>query len=86
MNQVRIGKFIAEARKKQNLTQEKLAESLGITKNAVSKWERGLCLMDMSLLRPLSEILKWDSYRRIYRKQWYRKKEWRKYYKINWTN
>ncbi len=58
MNQVRIGKFIAEARKKQNLTQEKLAESLGITKNAVSKWERGLCLMDMSLLRPLSEILK----------------------------
>ena len=50
MNQERIGKFIAEYRKKQNLTQEQLAVKLGITKNAVSKWERGLSLMDMSLL------------------------------------
>lgn len=57
MNQERIGKFIAKHRKKQNLTQEELAEKLGITKNAVSKWERGLCLMDMSLLEPLSKIL-----------------------------
>ena len=40
------------------MTQEQLAEQLGITKNAVSKWERGLCLMDMSLLEPLSKILK----------------------------
>ncbi len=57
MNQEKIGKFIANARKEKNLTQEELAEKLGITKNAVSKWERGLCLMDMSLLKPLSEIL-----------------------------
>ena len=57
MDQVQIGKFIAERRKLKGLTQEKLAEILGITKNAVSKWERGLCLMDMSLLKPLSEIL-----------------------------
>ena len=57
MNQERIGRFIANARKEKNLTQEDLAEKLGITKNAVSKWERGLCLMDMSLLKPLSEIL-----------------------------
>lgn len=57
MNQERIGKFIAKQRKLKNLTQEELAEKLGITKNAVSKWERGLCLMDMSLLKPLSEIL-----------------------------
>lgn len=57
MNQERIGKFIAETRKKNNLTQEQLAEKLGISKNAVSKWERELCLMDMSLLKPLSEIL-----------------------------
>ena len=57
MNQERIGKFIAEYRKKQNLTQEQLAVKLGITKNAVSKWERGLSLMDMSLLEPLSNIL-----------------------------
>ena len=40
-----------------NLTQEQLAERLNISKNAVSKWERGICLMDMSLLKPLSEIL-----------------------------
>ena len=57
MNQDKIGKFIAEQRKNKNLTQEELAEKLSITKNAVSKWERGLCLMDMSLLKPLSEIL-----------------------------
>ena len=57
MNQEKIGKFIAESRKEKKLTQEELAEKLGITKNAVSKWERGLCLMDMSLLKPLSDIL-----------------------------
>ncbi len=57
MNQEKIGKFIANQRKLKELTQEELAEKLGITKNAVSKWERGLCLMDMSLLKPLSEIL-----------------------------
>ena len=57
MNQEKIGKFIAELRKQKKLTQEQLAEKLGITKNAVSKWERGLGLMDLSLLKPLSEIL-----------------------------
>lgn len=57
MNQERIGKFIAEQRKVKSLTQEQLAEKLGISKNAVSKWERGICLMDMSLLNPLSKIL-----------------------------
>jgi transcriptional regulator with XRE-family HTH domain len=57
MNQEKIGRFIQEHRKNKNLTQEQLAEKLGITKGAVSKWERGLSLMDMSLLKPLSEIL-----------------------------
>ena len=57
MNQEKIGKFIAELRKEKNLTQEQLVQKLNITKNAVSKWERGLCLMDMSLLKPLSSIL-----------------------------
>lgn len=57
MNQEKIGKFIAEHRKKQNLTQQELAEQLGISTNAVSKWERGICLMDMSLLKPLGKIL-----------------------------
>lgn len=57
MDQKKIGQFIRECRKEKGLTQEQLAEQLGISKNAVSKWERGLCLMDMSLLKPLSEIL-----------------------------
>ena len=42
---------------KLGLTQEQIAEKLGVSINAVSKWERGLCLMDMSLLKPLSQIL-----------------------------
>lgn len=57
MNQEKIGKFIAELRKEKSLTQSELAEKLNITKNAVSKWERGLSMMDISLLKPLSEIL-----------------------------
>ena len=54
---MKIGNFIANCRKDKKLTQEQLAEKLNISKNAVSKWERGICLMDMSLLKPLSEIL-----------------------------
>ncbi len=57
MNQEKIGKFIQECRKNKKLTQEQLAEKLKVSTNAVSKWERGLCLMDMSLLKPLSEML-----------------------------
>ena len=41
MNQIKIGRFIAECRKKNNLTQMQLAERLGITDRAVSKWETG---------------------------------------------
>ena len=57
MDKVKIGQFIANCRKDKKLTQEQLAEKLNVSKNAVSKWERGICLMDMSLLKPLSEIL-----------------------------
>ena len=57
MDQEKIGKFISVSRKNKNLTQEQLAEKLDVSTNAVSKWERGICLMDMSLLKPLSEIL-----------------------------
>lgn len=57
MDQKKIGEFIAALRKEKKLTQEQLAEKLNITKNAVSKWERGISLMDLSLLKPLSEIL-----------------------------
>ena len=53
MNQEKIGKFIAECRKNKNMTQAELAEKLNISTNAVSKWERGLCLMDMSLFSAL---------------------------------
>lgn len=60
MNQEHIGSFIAIKRKENNLTQGELAEKLGVSINAVSKWERGLCLMDMSLLKPLSKILNVD--------------------------
>lgn len=57
MNQEKIGKFIALCRKDNNLTQEQLAKKLGISDRAVSKWENGKCLMDISLLKPLSELL-----------------------------
>ena len=57
MDQKKIGKFIAELRKEKSLTQEDLANKLGITKNAVSKWERGLSMMDVSLLKPVCELL-----------------------------
>ena len=58
MDQEKIGKFIANCRKKQNLTQEQLAEKLDISKNAVSKWERGLNLPDASIMKELCAILK----------------------------
>lgn len=57
MDQEKIGKFIAEKRKEKNLTQGELAEKLEVSINTVSKWERGICMMDMSLLKPLSKIL-----------------------------
>lgn len=58
MNQEKIGKFIAECRKKQNLTQEQLAEKLNITYKAVSKWECGKGLPDASIMLDLCSILK----------------------------
>lgn len=57
MNQEKIGKFIAENRKNKNLTQEKLSEKLGVSINAVSKWERGLNLPDTGLMQELCKIL-----------------------------
>ena len=57
MNEEKIGKFISRKRKLKNLTQKELANKLHITDKAVSKWERGLSLPDISVLIPLSEIL-----------------------------
>ena len=57
MNQIMIGKFIAERRKKVNLTQMQLAEKLGITDKAISKWERGVSMPDTSIMLELCDIL-----------------------------
>jgi len=57
MNQIKIGKFIAECRKKANLTQMQLAEKLGITDKAISKWERGMAMPDTSIMLELCDIL-----------------------------
>ena len=57
MNQLRIGKFIAECRKEKKLTQSGLADVLGITDKAVSKWERGIALPDTSLMLELCDTL-----------------------------
>lgn len=57
MDQVKIGKFIAELRKEKNMTQVQLAEKLDITDRAVSKWENGRGLPEVSLMKPLCEIL-----------------------------
>ena len=57
MNQIKIGRFIAECRKKSNLTQMQLAEKLGITDKAISKWERGMAMPDTSIMLELCDIL-----------------------------
>ena len=53
MDQEKIGKFIAECRKLQTLTQMQLAERLGVSDRAVSKWERGKCMPDVSIMQEL---------------------------------
>ena len=57
MDQLKIGKFIAECRKQKNLTQMQLAEKIGITDKAVSKWERGIAMPDSSIMLELCDIL-----------------------------
>ena len=57
MDQVKIGKFIAECRKNANLTQMQLAEKLDITDRAISKWETGKSLPDSSIMLGLCDIL-----------------------------
>ena len=57
MNQIKIGKFIAERRKNAGLTQMQLAEKLNITDRAVSKWETGNAMPDSSIMLELCDIL-----------------------------
>ena len=57
MDQEKIGKFIAECRKECGYTQASLAKQLGITDRAVSKWENGRCMPDVSLMQALCALL-----------------------------
>ncbi len=57
MDQRKIGRFIAERRKKANLTQMQLAEKLNITDRAVSKWETGKAMPDSSIMLELCDVL-----------------------------
>lgn len=58
MDQAKIGKFIAECRKKQGLTQMQLAEKMNVTDRAVSKWETGKAMPDSSIMLALCDALK----------------------------
>ena len=57
MDQIKIGKFIAEMRKEQNLTQQDLAEKLGISNKTVSKWECGNGMPDYAVMESLCDVL-----------------------------
>ena len=57
MDNSKTGDLIRETRKERGLTQKDIAEKLGITDRAVSKWERGICAPDISLLESLSDLL-----------------------------
>lgn len=57
MNQEKIGKFIAQLRKEKNMTQNELANRLGITDRAISKWENGRGMPDLSLIKDLCKEL-----------------------------
>ena len=78
MDQIKIGKFIAECRKKNNLTQMQLAEKLNITDRAISKWENGKAMPDSSIMLDLcnelkisvnellsGEVIKMDDYKKL---------------------
>lgn len=57
MDQIKIGKFIADTRKERNMTQKQLADALSISDKTVSKWECGKGLPEVSLMLPLCEQL-----------------------------
>lgn len=57
MDQIAIGKFIFKKRKEQNLTQEQLAERLGVSNKTISKWETGKCMPDYAIMEPLCQEL-----------------------------
>ena len=57
MNQTAIGGYIARKRKEQNLTQEQLAQQLGVSNKTISKWENGKCMPDYSIIQRLCDAI-----------------------------
>ena len=57
MNQAAVGSYIAQKRRAQNLTQEQLAETLGVSNKTISKWENGKCMPDYRVIQKLCEAL-----------------------------
>lgn len=57
MNQEKIGLFIAKCRREKNMTQEDLAEKLGVSNKSISRWENGKTMMDITLFEPLCNEL-----------------------------
>ena len=57
MNQTAIGSYIARKRKEQNLTQEQLAQQLGVSNKTISKWENGKCMPDYSIIQTLCNAI-----------------------------
>ena len=57
MNQEKIGKFIANCRKQKNMTQQELAEKLGVSDRTIGNWENGRNMPDLSLFKPLCNEL-----------------------------
>ncbi len=57
MDQTAIGQYIAHKRREQNMTQEQLAEKLGVSNKTISKWENGKCMPDYSVVEPLCRAL-----------------------------
>lgn len=57
IDKTQFGEFLASQRKRKGYTQKELAQKLFISDKAVSKWERGLSMPDISLLMPLADVL-----------------------------
>ena len=91
MDQEKIGKFIFELRKEKKMTQQELADKIGVTDRAISKWENGKTMPDLSLMRPLCDILditinELISGERIDKKEYQKKSEENIINTINYSN
>ena len=91
MDQEKIGKFIFELRKEKKMTQQELADKIGVTDRAISKWENGRGMPDLSLMRPLCDVLgitlnELISGERIDKKEYQKKSEENIINTINYSN